>query len=260
MSDFIRVEKYNHIVVATLDRPQVRNALSSSVIEELRQLTQMLTHDIDTRVVIFTGAKDVAFSAGADLKERVNMSEIETLNFVTKIQNVFQSIANLPMPTIAAINGNAFGGGLELALACDMRVMAKTAQIGLTECSLGIVPGAGGTQRLPRLVGMARAMELIFAARRINAADALAYGLVNMLANDADDARTRARELAHTIAENAPLAIRAAKEAILATQEKSLREGLVVELASYHEILDSADRKEGLKAFLEKRPPHFHGA
>src|SRR5690606_16660033 len=137
----------------TLNRPEVRNALSSHVIERLRELSERVCNTSDIRGVIVTGDGDKAFSAGADPKERQGMTEIETLDFVTKIHRTFQMIAELPMPTIAAINGDAFGGGLELALTYDLRVIAENAQIGLTECSLGIIPGAGGTQRLPRLIG-----------------------------------------------------------------------------------------------------------
>ena len=256
MSNLIRQQQQENVQIITINRPQVRNALSSQVIEELKSIVERLANDMETRAVILTGEGDKAFSAGADLKERQNMSEQDTLAFVTKIQWVFQQVANLPMPTLAAINGDAFGGGLELALACDMRVINKTAHIGLTETSLGIIPGAGGTQRLPRLIGISAAMELIFSARRVTSHDALRLGLVNAIA---DDALEDAMKLAHNIARNAPLAIRAAKEAILCTQEKSLRDGLVAELASYHEILDSDDRKEGLKAFREKRMPMFRG-
>lgn len=256
MTNLVRVEKSENLCIVTIDRPEVRNALSSVVLEELRVIAEELANDTTTRAVIFTGSGEKAFSAGADLKERIGMSEQDTLAFVTKIQRVFQMIADLPMPTIAAINGDAFGGGLELALACDVRVMNKASHIGLTEVSLGIIPGAGGTQRLPRLVGIACAMELIFTARKLTGQDALRIGLVNAVA---DDARAEARVMAELIAKNAPLAVRAAKSAIMCTQEKSLHDGLVVELASYHEILDSDDRKEGLRAFREKRAPLFRG-
>jgi enoyl-CoA hydratase/carnithine racemase len=256
MTSLIRVEQQENVQTITLSRPEVRNALSSQLVEELRKSVDFLAIDKNIRAVIFTGDGDKAFSAGADLKERQGMSEQDTLAFVTKIQRLFQHIACLPMPTIAAINGDAFGGGLELALACDMRVMNKSALIGLTEVSLGIIPGAGGTQRLPRLIGLSAAMELIFSARRLSAQDAFQRGLVNSLA---DDARKEAMLLAGIIAHNAPLAIRAAKKAILCTQEKSLGDGLVEELASYHQILDSDDRKEGLRAFLNKQTPVFRG-
>lgn len=258
--DLIRTKYLEGILVITLNRPQVRNALSSQVIIELDNLCdQLLSADQKTRCVIVSGSGDKTFCAGADLKERQTMSEGETLVFVQRIQSTFQKIAKLPMPTIAAIMGDAFGGGLELALACDLRVLNANAIVGLTECSLGIIPGAGGTQRLPRLVGISLAMDMIFGARRITAQEALAFGLVNYIAANAEETNQRAFAIAMQIAKNAPLAVRAAKEAILLSQEKHLEDGLVGELASYHEILDSEDRKEGLRAFLEKRSPEFRG-
>jgi enoyl-CoA hydratase/carnithine racemase len=188
------------------------------------------------------------------------MDEAQTMGFVSNIQKTFQEIAELPIPTIAAINGDAFGGGLELALACDLRVLNSHAHLGLTECSLGIIPGAGGTQRLPRIIGFSRAMDLIFLARRIDAQEAKSMGLVNYVKDGSGATRGFALELAHKIAQNAPLAVRSAKEAILVSQEKSLSDGLVAERASYHEILETSDRREGLMAFQEKRPPRFRGA
>jgi methylglutaconyl-CoA hydratase len=260
MTDFIKVEERGFIQILTIDRPSVRNALSSEVIIELRDALKTCHHDQRLRALVITGAGDQAFSAGADLKERQGMSEKEALKFVETIQRTFQELADLPMPTIAAINGHAFGGGLELALACDMRVMSVHASTGLTECGLGIIPGAGGTQRLPRLIGLSRAMDMIFSARRVTADEALLLGLVNYLAKDALHTKTIALEIATKIAHNAPLAIRAAKEALLLSQEKSLPDGLVTELACYHEILDTEDRREGLRAFQEKRVPQFHGS
>lgn len=259
--DAIHFEKISDICVLTLSRPEVRNALSSSVIQQLSEYVDELTRDECTvRAVVITGAEGKAFSAGADLKERQGMTEGATMDFVSAIQSTLQKIATLPMPTIAAINGDAFGGGLELALACDIRVIAAHARVGLTECSLGIIPGAGGTQRLPRIVGIAQAMELIFSARRIDAQEAMSLGLANFLMPDAESAKVKAQEIAGVIATNAPLAIRAAKAAILASCDNTVDDGLVIERASYHEILESADRKEGLRAFAEKRAPQFIGA
>ncbi len=259
MSDLIHVAHIDQWMMLTINRPEVRNALSSAVIKRIDDLCAEIEDMNHLRAVIITGGEGKAFSAGADLKERIGMSEIDTFNFVTTIQRVFQRIANLPMPTIAAINGDAFGGGLELALACDIRIVTKSAQLGLTECGLGIIPGAGGTQRLPRLIGISRAMELIFTARKLSATDAFNLGLANYVADSAADCVSMAQTLANKIAQNAPLAIRAAKEALQASQSRSLADGLVTELASYHEILDSDDRKEGLRAFQEKRPPQFRG-
>lgn len=255
----IMVEKRDALIIITLNRPEVHNALSSLTVKELRSICDDISRDSQIRAVIVTGQGDKTFCAGADLKERQTLTEAQTLAFVDTIQSTFQKVAELPMPTIAAINGNAFGGGLELALACDIRVMNQEALVGLTECSLGIIPGAGGTQRLPRIVGLARAMELIFLAKRISGADALAMGLVSSLAPGAGATKDLAVTVANSIARNAPLAIRAAKEAVLLSQEKGMRDGLVGELASYHEILGTSDRREGLRAFLEKRPAQFMG-
>lgn len=259
MADLVRYQKDGHLGIVTISRPDVHNALSRGVVNELSVICDHLASVDQLRGVVITGEGDKSFSAGADLKERQGMTEQETLEFVTTIQKTCQKVSELPMPTIAAINGHALGGGLELALACDIRVMAAKASLGLTECSWGIIPGAGGTQRLPRIVGLSRAMDMIFSAKKVDGEHALLYGLVNYLAPDADGVRMLAMKLAQTIANNAPLAVRAAKEALVASLDNTLKDGLVVELASYHEILDSADRKEGLRAFQEKRPPQFRG-
>lgn len=257
MTTTIEKEIIGHIAVITIDREDVRNALSSAVINDLFELCRELTTEKNIWAVVFCGKGDKAFSAGADLKERQGMNESEAFAFVEKIQATFQAIAELPMPTIAAINGDAFGGGLELALACDLRIMSAHARVGLTECSLGIIPGAGGTQRLPRIVGVSRAMDMIFQARRLNAEEALALGLVNYVVHSSEQVRIRARELALAISNNAPLAVRAAKHALNASLEKPMKEGLMAELAAYHQILDTEDRREGLRAFREKRVPLF---
>lgn len=255
----VQVKERDHIIIININRVEVRNALSTEVILELDRIFMKLANDRNTRVVLIHGAGDKAFSAGADLKERIGMGEQETLKFVEKIQSTFQKLASLPMPTIAAINGDAFGGGLELALACDIRVMSSLAEVGLTECSLGIIPGAGGTQRLPKIIGVALAKELIFSSRRIKAAEALAMSLISHMGSDSDETKKLALKVALAIAKNAPLAVRAAKESIDQSEEKNMKSGLSAELAGYHSILDSADRKEGLKAFLEKRPAVFSG-
>jgi enoyl-CoA hydratase/carnithine racemase len=257
VTDFIRLERQEFIATLTIERPSLRNALSSEVVLQLSNALKIMRDDDKLRALIITGSQEQAFSAGADLKERQEMTEQEALAFVEKIQRTYQSVAELPMPTIAAINGDAFGGGLELALACDIRVISEHAVVGLTECGWGIIPGAGGTQRLPRLIGLARAMDLIFQGKRIDSSEALAIGLVNYRAKNAREA---ALHIASKIASNAPLAIRAAKEALMLSQERSLRDGLIAELASYHEIIDTDDRREGLKAFQEKRAPRFLGS
>lgn len=258
MTELIMVKKTEHIAIITLNRPEARNALSSEVLKILQHEIDSLHADTSIRAVIITGSSDKAFCAGADLKERQGMNEPEVINFVQTIQAVFQSIATLPMPTLAALNGDAFGGGLELALACDLRVATQAARMGLSECALGIIPGAGGTQRLPRIVGVAAASELIFMAKIVNAEQALAMGLVNQIAKDGISALACAQSMATVIANNAPLAIRAAKRAMMPKNE--LTDGLAAELRAYESIVSSQDRLEGLKAFHEKRRPIFIGS
>lgn len=259
MSETIKIRNQDHITILSINRPEVRNALSFEVVNRLDEIFSSLNDDEETRAVIIHGEGDKAFSAGADLKERQGFNEQETFNFVKQIQKTFQKLACLPMPSIAAINANAFGGGLELALACDIRVMSANAEVGLTECSLGIIPGAGGTQRLSRIIGYSRAMELIFSARRLNGAEAHALGLSSILASDSDDCKRLALKLGVDIANNAPLAVRAAKASITRVLLNEIKSGLVDELGCYHSILESADRKEGLRAFNEKRLPLFSG-
>ena len=260
MSELVRLTLDGPLAVLTLDRPEVMNALSLQTLERLSAHVERLARDPALRVVIVTGAGEKAFCAGADLKERAGFSEQQTRDYVARIGATFEAVAALPMPTIAAINGVAFGGGCELALACDLRVIARGAQMALTETALAIIPGAGGTQRLPRVVGVARAKELIFTARRLPAEEALSLGLVNEVCEPAE-LPARARALAAAIAANGPLAVRAAKLAIgLAEGGLDLPEGLRRERQLYlQHVLPSADRLEALAAFREKRPPRFRG-
>jgi enoyl-CoA hydratase/carnithine racemase len=260
VSELVRLERQGHVALVTLDRPEVLNALSFDTLGRLGEVLGILARADDVRAVIVTGAGPRAFCAGADLKERVDFTEAQTRAFVARIGDTFDSLAALPMPTLAAVNGVAFGGGCELALACDLRLLSRTAQIGLTETALAIIPGAGGTQRLPRLVGPARARELIFSARRVPADEALRLGLANEVC-EPDALLPRARELAGAIAANGPLAVRAAKEALgLCDGALDLPARLLRERAIYLErVLPSADRLEALAAFREKRPPRFEG-
>ena len=196
--------------------------------------------------------------AGADLKERKGMSLDETREYVYNIRGTFDAVAALPFPTIAAVNGVAFGGGMELLLACDLRILADHVQIGLTEVAVGIMPGAGGTQRLPRIVGMARAKEMIFTAQRLSAEAAYSYGLANAVV-DAAELSNSALQLAQRIAEQAPLAVRGAKHAMDTGQACDIANGQDIEAADYALLLTTQDRLEGLQAFSEKRPPRYRG-
>lgn len=244
-------------LILTINRPEVHNALCYPMITEFREILQRLHHS-SFRVLIITGAGDKAFCAGADLKERENMSDSEVLQFIDTIRDTFQVLANLSVPTIAAINGAAFGGGLELAMACDLRLAANHARLGLTEVSLGIIPGAGGTQRLARLLGPAKAKELIFTAARISAEEGEKLGLINHV-YAAVELLQRAQELAATIARQAPLAIAQAKAAINRGLNMSLDDGLHWETCCYRHLIKTSDRREGLIAFKEKRTPQFQG-
>ncbi|GAC1418761.1 MAG: enoyl-CoA hydratase [Actinomycetota bacterium] len=246
------------ISTIVLSRPEAANCLSRSTLDELREAIRLVASDTSCRVVIVTGTGDKAFCAGADLKERAGMSDEEVRDFVRTIRDTCTALANIPAPVIAAINGVAFGGGCELSLGADIRVMDERAQIGLTETSLGIIPGGGGTQRLPRLIGPARAVELIVSARRLDAAEAERIGLVNEIA-PAGGSHKRATQIAERIAANAPLAVRAAKQAAWRGLGLPLADGLELETALYQTTLGTKDRVEGLTAFREKRKPVYLG-
>lgn len=246
------------IAIVTLNRPESYNALSKDLLEKLHVCLLDLADNLDISAVIFTGAGEKAFCAGADLKERLGMSADETLECVRLVSETMNLVELLPVPTIAALNGVAFGGGLELALACDIRLMHEQAKVGLTECALGIIPGAGGTQRLPRIIGPAKAKEMIFCAKRIGAKEAKKIGLVNSVCKG--DVRKEALILAKCITECAPISLRAAKDAINVGQSLPMGEALVLESRCYERTLITKDRLEGLKAFSEKRKPEYIGA
>jgi enoyl-CoA hydratase/carnithine racemase len=254
----VLITRDDDVVTWTLNRPQALNAFDRPLLAALGAATDAVRGDRSVRAVVVTGAGDKAFSAGADLKERQGMTLDETRAFVRRISSTFDAVAQLPCPTIAAVNGVAFGGGMELALACDLRVLAEHATIGLTETSVGIMPGAGGTQRLPRLVGPARAKELVFTARRLDAGEALAWGIANRVVPGAQTV-TAARELGRAVARNAPLAVRQAKTALDAALDVALAAGLEIEQKAYEPLLHTRDRREGLQAFADKRPPVYRG-
>lgn len=259
MSDaLVLVEESDHVATITLNRPAQMNAMSRALLDQLLECLDQIAVRRDIRAVIVTGAGERAFCAGADLKERAGMSAEETRAFLMRIRRVMDFVERLPMPTIAAIDGVAFGGGCELALACDIRIVSRRAQIGLTECGLGIIPGAGGTQRLPRLIGPSLAKELIFTARRLDAASAMAVGLANHVVDDGL-ALGKAKELAEEICRCAPLAVEAAKAAIEGGLATGISEGMLLEQRAYEVTLFTEDRREALNAFREKRRPVFRG-
>ncbi|MCP3099348.1 enoyl-CoA hydratase-related protein [Myxococcus sp. K15C18031901] len=253
-----KVDARGAIEIWTIDGEGRRNAISRAMLQELGALVARVTSGRQVRAVIITGAGDKAFCAGADLKERATMVESEVRAFLEGLRQTFRAIEHSDCVFIAAINGSAFGGGTELALACDLRVAAPAAELGLTEVKLGIIPGGGGTQRLTRLVGPGRAKDLILTARRINAAEAFSIGLVNRLAPEGHLLEV-AYGLAEAVVENAPVAVASAKHAIDEGMGLELDEALALELRKYEEVLKTEDRLEGLRAFAEKRPPVYKG-
>lgn len=240
----------------TLNRPEAANAMSISLLQTLSEILQMVSQRQDIYVVILTASGDKAFCAGADLKERKGMTEQEVKRAVRLIGATVNQVEQLPQPVIAAINGVAFGGGLELALACDIRVASEQAKMGLTETSLAIIPGAGGTQRLPRLIGIAKAKEYIYTARRLTAQQALQAGIVTHLFSDVYQG---AQQIAKEIAKQGPLALQQAKKAMNTGSEVELQTGLAIEALAYDALIPTRDRLEGLQAFAEKRTPHYKG-
>jgi enoyl-CoA hydratase len=252
------VEKQDQIAFVTLNRPEQLNCFDFDTLIQLEEILNRLASDTDVRAVIFTGSGEKAFSAGADLKERRTLSEKEVRRNVSKIRDVFTMVAELPQPTISAINGYAFGGGFELALACDFRYAAEGVQLGLTEVSWAIIPAAGGTQRLSRLIGISRAKEMILTARKITAEQAEQWGILNGVVTK-QNLMNKAIQLAEEILKNGPLAVIQAKHAINYGSEVDLRTGLAMESKAYEIIIPTSDRVEALEAFNEKRPPRFKG-
>ncbi|MFC4411517.1 enoyl-CoA hydratase-related protein [Chungangia koreensis] len=254
----ITYEQKGNIGVITLNRPESMNAFNYEMLLELSQVADAVRINPDIRVVILTGAGEKAFSVGADLKERKNLTEQQVKRNIFKIGEVFSAIENLPQPTIAMMNGHAFGGGVELALACDFRIAADNIKLGLTETSLGIIPGAGGTQRLPRLIGEAKALELILTAKRMDAHEALSYGVLTRVVPK-EELGTAVSAFAESILANGPIALQQAKFAIKHGMNVDLQTGLKIEQKAYEITIPTEDRIEALNAFAEKRKPVFKG-
>jgi enoyl-CoA hydratase len=253
----LRVDVADAIATLTIDRPEKHNALNSVVRRELVDALDALRDRDDVRVVVLTGAGDRAFVAGADIAEFDGRSPIEQ-RAAMEGRRPFDEVAAFPKPTLARINGFALGGGCELAMACDIRIAARSARLGQPEIRLGLIPGGGGTQRLPRLVGAGRALRLILTGELIDAEEAGRIGLVDMVVDDAElDVHTYA--LARSIAAHSPVALRLAKEAVRTAFEAPLGAGLAHERDLFVAAFASDDRHEGVRAFLEKRPPVFRG-
>jgi len=251
-------EQKDRTAILTLNRPEVMNAFDFALLHALRDRIEALRFDRDIRVVIITGSGERAFCAGADLKERATLNESQVKEFIFTIRNLFTAIEQLNKPVIAGVNGIALGGGTELALASDIRIAAASAAMGLTETRLAIIPGAGGTQRLPRLVGRGKAKELIFTGRRVAAPEALEIGLVNAVC-PAEALLDECLKMAAMICETGPIAIEQAKYAINFGLETDLQTGLAIESNAYWVCIPTEDRLEGISAFREKRPPVYRG-
>ncbi|HEY0023796.1 MAG TPA: enoyl-CoA hydratase-related protein [Longimicrobium sp.] len=255
--ELLRIERDGAVAIVTIDRPEKRNALSAQVRAELIAVLDALRDDDAVRVLVVTGAGDKAFVAGADIGEFAQRTPLEQRAAMTG-RRVFDEVAAYPKPVLAMINGLALGGGCELALACDVRLAADTAKLGQPEINLGIIPGGGGTQRLPRVVGTGQAMRLVLSGEIIGAAEALRIGLVDVV-HPAAELRERTLEFARGMAGKSPVALRMAKSAVRAAAEMPLAAGLQYETEAFITCFGSDDKREGVAAFLEKRTAEFTG-
>ncbi len=258
--DTIICEKDDHgLLVITLNRPEFRNAINTRVGEELREVFGPLRFTPgDLRCVVITGSGDKAFCSGGDLKERKGMSDAAWRLQHAVFEEAFYAIMECPVPVIAAVNGAAYAGGCEMALACDFIYASTEAKFALTEASLGIIPGCGGTQNLPRAIGSRRAKELIMTAQPFSAQEAHDWGMVNALCAPAE-LMQKVRAVAARICANAPLSVSQAKKSIDHGMQADLKTGLALEVSAYQRVASSQDRLEGVLAFNEKRPPRFQG-
>lgn len=242
----------------TLNRPKVLNALNIQLVKELIEAVAEAREDTNVQVVVLTGAGDKAFAAGADIAELAKLDPLEAVTFARRGQRLTRDLERLGKPVIAAVNGFALGGGCELAMACTLRVAAETAKLGQPEVNLGIIPGYGGTQRLTRLVGKGRALDLVLTGRMVSAQEALEMGLVNRVV-PGDRLLEETRKLAHTLMEKGPLALRLAMEAVHDGQTLNLDDALNLEALLFAVSAATEDMREGLTAFLEKRKASFQG-
>jgi len=248
-----------HVLRVTLNRPEVANAFNTQMMRDLLALWQELaTSDALPRCIVLTGAGNRAFCAGADLKERNTLTEAQWMAQHVIIEEQFKALIECPVPVIAAANGHAFAGGLEMLLACDFAYAVKAARFALTEVTLGLMPGAGGTQTLPRSVGERRAKEIILTGKPFEAAQALEWGVVNAL-YEPDALIPAAIETATRIASNAPIAVKEARRSIHGGLQKDLAAAMRFEIECYNKLVPTEDRREGIRAFNEKRKPEFKG-
>jgi enoyl-CoA hydratase/carnithine racemase len=254
--DLVSLERDGRVAIVTLQRPEVLNAISGALAEELASVLRSLAEDDGAWVVVLTGAPGRAFCVGADLKERAAFSLEDFHRNRVQMRAMFAALRSLPQPAIASIFGYALGGGLELALSCDLVVASEDTELGLTEARVGLLPAGGGTQLLPRLVGTARAKELIFTGARLDARSALELGLVTRIASPAERDEM-AMALARDVCRSSPVAVRAAKRALDGALGLSLEEGLALEHAAWSIVIASADRAEGITAFNERRDPRW---
>jgi methylglutaconyl-CoA hydratase len=241
-----------------INRPEAMNSMNGDLVHALADTFSALADQPEIRVIVLTAQGDKVFCAGADLKERKQMSDAEVSQRIRDYKTTFERIANVPKPVICAINGYAFGGGLEIALACDFRIVAQETSLGLTELGLGIIPGAGGTQRLPRLIGVSKAKELMFTARRLSGPEALEWGVVNRCVPRAD-LLAEAYAFAMEMVKSAPIALAQAKRAIDQGIQVELASGIQLEAECYAGVIPTEDRLEGLAAFAERRTPIWKG-
>ncbi|GGO83130.1 enoyl-CoA hydratase/isomerase family protein [Wenjunlia tyrosinilytica] len=256
--EWIAVRRQGFVAELVLDRPKAMNAMSTAMAKALAQACHELGADRDVRAVVVTSSHERAFCVGADLKERNDFTDADLSRQRPFTRAAYTSVLEIPVPTVAAVHGFALGGGFEIALSCDVIVADPTAVVGLPEVSVGVIPGGGGTQLLPRRVGSARAAELIFTARRVEAAEARELGLVDFLVEEGRD-REEALAMGERIAANSPVGLRAAKRALRLGHGLDLRTGLEVEDAAWRTVAFSGDRAEGVRAFNEKREPRWPG-